>query len=166
MPQFPEIPNRIAFTAAAFEGGLVAVAMVLGWAFGVPPLRTFRFDLYGLGVGVVAALPPLVLFWLCVKVPLRPLKTIVKLLDESVVPLFRECELPQLVIIAGLAGVGEEMLFRGIVQAAAMEWIGGAYGEWGGLVVAAVLFGLLHPRYAHLRDTGCGDRVSISAGFG
>ena len=148
-----QIPNHFAFTAAAFEGSLVAVAVVLGWLFGLPPLKTFRPDLHDAGVALVATLPPLALFWACLKTPWKPLKRISEILDETIVPLFRECDYVQFVIIAILAGVGEEMLFRGIVQACIAEMVGGAYGIWIGLFAAAVLFGLLHlvtPTYAVL----------------
>ncbi len=40
-----------------------------------------------------------------------------------------------------LGGVGEEMLFRGVFQASFTSWWGVAWG----LIVASVLFGLLHP---------------------
>jgi membrane protease YdiL (CAAX protease family) len=151
MAQPPQIPNQFAFTAAAFEGSLVAVSIVLGWAFQLKPLQTFHPDLRDLGISIVATLPPLVLFWLCLKVPLPPLKRIVDILDETIVPLFRDCDFPQFAIIALLAGMGEEMLFRGIVQVSIAQEFPEPYGPWIGLGVAAVLFGLLHlvtPTYA------------------
>ena len=126
--------------AAAFEGSLVALAIVLGWLLGTWPLETFHFDPYHVLLALGATVPPLALFWLCIKFPLGPLKEIVQLMDEKVVPLFRDCRLVQLAVIAALAGLGEEMLFRGVVQ----EWIAGPCGPWIGLLAAAVLFGLLH----------------------
>ena len=48
-------------------------------------------------------------------------------------------------MIAALAGIGEETLFRGVIQAAVAQHVGGPRGVWLGLLVAAVLFGLLHP---------------------
>ncbi len=62
-----------------------------------------------------------------------------------VLPLFRDCRFTELAVIAALAGIGEEMLFRGVIQAAVAQQIGGPRGVWLGLLVAAVLFGLLHP---------------------
>lgn len=138
-------PRRFFLTAAAFEGGLAVVAIALGWLFGRPPLATFRFDSYDAAVGVAATLPPLGLFWLCLKSSWTPLQTITRILDEMIVPLFRQCRLAELVIIAALAGVGEETLFRGVIQTAVAEQIGGAAGAALGLLIAAVLFGMLHP---------------------
>jgi membrane protease YdiL (CAAX protease family) len=145
--------KNFALTAAAFEGGLVAVAIVLGWLLGKQPLATFRFDLRDAIVGIAATMPPLGLFWLCLKLPLQPFRTIVQILNETVVPMFRDCGYTQLAILSALAGVGEEMVFRGVVQATAASWIGGPHGVALGLLIAAVLFGLLHfitPTYAVL----------------
>ncbi len=149
--------------AAAFEGSLVALAIALGWLLGTSPLATFHYDPYDVLLALGATAPPLALFWLCIicctssrlpnKFPLGPLKEIVRIMDEMLVPLFRDCRLAQLAVIAALAGLGEEMLFRGIVQTAASEWIAGPYGPWIGLLAATVLFGLLHaitPAYALL----------------
>ena len=145
--------KNFALIAAAFEGSLVAVAIALGWLLGRPPLVTFRFDLYDALLGLAATLPPLGVFWLCLKLPIGPLRTITRFLDEMLVPMFRDCGVVQLAILAALAGLGEEMLFRGIVQATAAAWIGGPHGLVLGLLIAAVLFGLLHavtPTYAVL----------------
>jgi uncharacterized protein len=145
--------KHFALTAAAFEGGLAIAAIVLGWLLGQPTLASFHFELRDAALAMAATLPPLGLFWLCLKLPLRPLQTIARILDEVLVPLFRDCRLTDLAIIAALAGLGEEMLFRGVIQAAAAEEIGGPWGMWLGLAIAAVLFGLLHsitPTYALL----------------
>lgn len=139
--------------AAAFEGGLLVVAAGLGWLLGVRPLATFHFHWGHAALAGAATLPLTALFWVFVKCPWRPLRTIRQILDESLVPLFRGCNILQLAIIALLAGLGEETLFRGVVQAAAAEWIGGMEGPWIALALAAVLFGLLHsitPTYAML----------------
>jgi uncharacterized protein len=131
--------------AALFEGCLTPVAIGLGWLLGTPPLATlFHFTARDALLGVAAALPPLGLFWLCLICPWRPFAEIARITVETIVPLFRNCGLAQLAIIAALAGLGEETLFRGVVQAGAAQEIGGPYGVWIGLLVAAVLFGLLH----------------------
>ncbi len=140
-------------TAAAFEGSLVAVAIGLGWLFNIRPLATFGFDPLDALLGAAATLPPLALFFLCMKTPLGPLRKITRIIDETLVPLFRDCRADQLAILAALAGLGEETLFRGVVQAGIAEAVGGPLGLWIGLLAAAALFGLLHvitPVYALL----------------
>ena len=145
--------KHFALMAAVFEGSLILAAIALGWLLDAPPLKTFQFNVQGVCVGLAATLPPLAVFWLCLKCPWRPLAKISRIMNEMIVPLFRECRLVELAIIAALAGVGEEMLFRGVVQAAVMQKIAGPGGVWFGLLGAAVLFGLLHlitPTYAIL----------------
>ncbi len=135
---------NFAVAAALFEGGLAVLAACIGWASDRPPLLTFRFNIVDLLWGISATLPPLSLLWLCIKAPWRPLAKIMQVLDQTFVPLFRQCRILELAVIALLAGLGEEMLFRGIVQAWVADKVGGSYGVALGLVVSAAIFGLLH----------------------
>ena len=114
-------------------------------AAGHAPLGTVHFDILGAAWGIAATLPMLAVFWLCLQCPWRPFTEITRILDESIVPLFRSCSIVELAIIAALAGIGEEMLFRGVIQAAATAGIGGQRGVWLGLLISAMLFGMLHP---------------------
>ncbi len=147
---FPK-PKNFAVWAAVFEGGLVFVALGLGWLFGIKPLESFHWNMAGLGIGVVAALLPLMLLWMCVKCPILPCRVLVELFDEFLLPLFRECNVLEMAVIAILAGIGEEMIFRGIVQAGLDGWISTPMGKWVAIIDAAILFGVLHaitPAYA------------------
>ena len=131
--------------AAVFEGLLTPLAIGLGWLLGTPALaKLFHFSGQDALLGVAAALPPLALFWFCLVSSWRPFVEIRKITVETLVPLFRDCGLAQLAIISALAGLGEETLFRGVVQAGAAQTIGGPYGLWLGLLLAAILFGALH----------------------
>ncbi|MCE5269280.1 MAG: CPBP family intramembrane metalloprotease [Planctomycetaceae bacterium] len=137
--------KRFAATAALFEGGLAVLAIALGWLLGQPATAAFHLNLRDTVIGLVATLPPLVAFCLCLKCPIQPLQEVARIVDELIVPLFRDCSILQLAIISALAGLGEEMLFRGVIQTAVAAEIGGPHGPWLGLLVAAMLFGLLHP---------------------
>jgi membrane protease YdiL (CAAX protease family) len=137
--------RHFALTAAAFEGSLALLAVGLARLLGTPPpLGTFHADWRSAALGLAAAVPPLVLFWLCVKCPWRPFRRIAEILDEMIVPLFRDCRVEQLAIVALLAGLGEETLFRGVVQTGIFQAVGPSRGEWIALLGAACLFGLLH----------------------
>jgi membrane protease YdiL (CAAX protease family) len=127
--------------AIAFEGGLLVVAWLLGWWWKQPPHEHTMLTARDLGLGVAASLPLLVGFWICVRWPVGPLARIKQFSDEVIRPLFRNCTILDIALISLLAGLGEEMLFRGVLQGAIGDWLGTAAG----LVVAAVLFGLLHP---------------------
>jgi uncharacterized protein len=137
--------KHFALTAVIFEGSLAVAAIALGWLLGQPPLQTLHFNFRDAALGVAATLPPLGLFWFCLKCPWKPFERIAHLLNVTIVPLFRDCGLAQLLMIAAAAGIGEEMLFRGTIQAAVAAGIGGPWSIWLGLLVASALFGLLHP---------------------
>lgn len=140
-------------TAAIFEASLVPVAIVAGWLLGTPPLQTFHVTATATLLGIAATVPLLGVFWLCLKCPLRPFQEIAEIVEKTLIPLFRECRTMEVAVIAAMAGIGEEMLFRGVLQAAVAKEIGGPAGVWLGLVIASALFGLLHsitPLYAVL----------------
>ncbi len=147
----PHPPKNIASIAATFEGSLAIIAVALGWAFGVMPTETLRWSLPAVGWGLVATVPMLVLLWICVNVPWRPLDNLTRKVEETIRPLLQGCSLVDLGAVSLLAGLGEEMLFRGFLQQLIADWVGGPTGIWAGLAMGAVVFGLLHaitPMYA------------------
>jgi membrane protease YdiL (CAAX protease family) len=147
MPTEPALQRHIVWIAVLFEGALAFLAAGLGWALAQRPLETFHWSAGDLALGAAACLPLLVVFVLCTRLPLRPLRRIRRLCDELVRPLFAACSFSDLAAIALMAGIGEELLFRGVLQAVLSRW----FGLWPGVAVASVLFGLLHlitPTYA------------------
>ncbi len=141
-------PHHFALMAAIFEGGLVVVAVGLGWLLDRDPMESFPEKpdeaAWGVGWGIAATLPPLLLLWLGLKCPWRPFVELTRVVDTLLVPLFRHLRLLELAVISVLAGLGEEMLFRGIIQQGTEDWVSGEPGVWVGLAAAAFLFGLMH----------------------
>ena len=137
-------PQNFSVVAAAFEGSIVVAAVGLGWLLGYAPLKTLSWSWADAGWGLLGVLPPLGVLVLCVNCRWAPLARVIAVLDEVIVPLFAPCRGIEFAVIALLAGLGEEMLFRGVIQTALADWIGGAAGLWIGLMAAAVLFGLAH----------------------
>jgi membrane protease YdiL (CAAX protease family) len=153
MEEEPQPAYPFIVWAAGLEGGLAVLAVLLGWLLGLKPLETLDFSMEAVGIGVTATFPLLAAFWVLVKYPVGPFRSTLRFLDEFLLPLFRQSSALELLIVSLLAGLGEEMLFRGIVQAGLTGWIGPPAGVWIALVVAAVVFGLLHaatPTYALL----------------
>ena len=139
------LPNTSFVVAVAlFEGSLAVLAVSLGWVFDVRPLETFHWALSGLGWGVLAALLLLGLLIASLKWPFRPFAKILEFLEAAILPLFRQCTVLELAGISFLAGLGEELLFRPIVQGGLARWVGGSWGPVIGLAAAALIFGLLH----------------------
>jgi uncharacterized protein len=138
-------PNTSFVVAAAlFEGSLAVLAVCLGWALDILPWETFRWSWWGLGWGVLATIPLAGMLLASLRLPLRPFRKILNFLEATVLPLFRRCSLLELAGIAFLAGLGEELLFRTIVQGGVSAWIGKPGGQVLGLFVAALVFGLMH----------------------
>lgn len=137
-----EAPSRryILTVAVLFEGGLAGLACLLGWGADLPIWEGLAGNAADVALGAAAALPMLALFVACVRLRWRPLERIRTFVDEVVRPLFRECTVADLAIISVLAGVGEELLFRGFLQQAFDTWL----GPWPALAITSVLFGLMH----------------------
>ena len=124
--------SRLLVVALAGEGLLTGVALAwirlrgLGVEAGDP--------VAGLGLGLGAAvLLALVNYAVLRLAPaIQPVRAIRRLYRETLRPLFATARPFEIVGVSLAAGVGEELLFRGAVQA-----------EFG-LVVASLLFGLAH----------------------
>jgi membrane protease YdiL (CAAX protease family) len=133
--------------AILVEGGLAVLALFIGGLFSQPPLETFTFDITAALIGVAATIPLLVLFYVLMRWPIGPMAPIRRFSLEVLCPVLSPCTVPDLGAISLLAGVGEEMLFRGTLQAALAR----ESNLWLGLLAASVLFGVLHaitPAYA------------------
>jgi membrane protease YdiL (CAAX protease family) len=133
-------PRTIVLLAILVEGGLIVVAWLLGWLLGQPPLRTFAWDYAGALWGLAGTLPMALLFLLILRWPVGPLRPIRRFSEEVLRPMLAPCSVLDLLGISVLAGLGEEMLFRGVLQAYFSQWA----GPWAGLALASVLFGLMH----------------------
>ena len=132
--------RRIVWLAIIFEASLLLVAQPVGWLLGVSPLASMEIRLEVALLGLLATLPPLGLMLLLTEVPWEPFRRLMRELDENLLPLFRNSTPLELALIALAAGVGEEALFRGAIQAG----VGHLATPVVGLAVASVLFGLAH----------------------
>ncbi|MDR3639390.1 MAG: CPBP family intramembrane metalloprotease [Isosphaeraceae bacterium] len=133
--------SRLVVLAVLFEAGLAPLALVLGRILNQPPLAGFAWSMWDACLGAVATLPMLALLAIVVRWPVGPLGPIKQFFDREVRPLLRTRPWYDLALISIAAGVGEEMLFRGVIQGALSH----ALGQTAGLVVASLIFGALHP---------------------
>jgi hypothetical protein len=133
--------RRLLLLAVLFEGGLGAVACLLGWLLGYPFWQHLRADPADAALGAAASVPMLLLFAACVRWPAGPFAPLKRFADEVIRPLFAQCSLAELALIALLAGLGEELMFRGLLQDVLGRWL----GTWPALAVTSLLFGALHP---------------------
>jgi membrane protease YdiL (CAAX protease family) len=114
------------------EGGLAILAMAWAWFRGIR--IPFWVDVGSVGVALLATAGFLAVnfsLYLLGKRTGHP-AAVHAFLESQVFPLFRRASVSDLLVIAALAGLGEELLFRGVLQDELGIWI------------ASAVFGLLH----------------------
>jgi membrane protease YdiL (CAAX protease family) len=144
----------LVWLGTAVEGGLGVVALAIAWPFELAPWGRWHWRVDDLGYGLLAAVPMLLGFFAALRWPVGPLARIKRFSERLLATLFADASIVDLAMLSLAAGFGEEFLFRGLIQSGVAAWI----GLTGGIVVAAVLFGLMHfitPTYAVLA-TGLG----------
>ncbi|MBR30378.1 MAG: CPBP family intramembrane metalloprotease [Spirochaetaceae bacterium] len=135
--------------AVFVEGGMGLLAIGLGYLFGYQPLAMIHVELerWPDALGLAAIVPMFLGFLLIGKLNLEPLRLLRSKLDQVILPLFRGLYLSDLFWLSILAGVGEELLFRGFFHLWISDWL----GLPAAVILTAVLFGLVHwvtPIYA------------------
>lgn len=141
--------GRAIYVTIVFEGGIVVLAWLLAWLLGVRLRDMATITWAALGWSVACTVPPLLIMWVASELPWAPLRRIRREIDALLGTLFRDASLLDLAMVSLLAGVGEEGLFRGVLQTVVAGWTSPLWG----LAAASVLFGLMHfvtPTYALL----------------
>jgi membrane protease YdiL (CAAX protease family) len=130
--------------AVLVEGGLALVAALLAWLLSVPLREQFPLSGQPLAAaaarGIVVTLPMFALFWLLVHSKRPTLRHLRQQVEWLVHEMFPSGSIAQFGFVALLAGVGEELLFRGVIQMKLSEWM----SPPAGLVIASLLFGAVH----------------------
>ena len=73
--------------------------------------------------------------------PFAAIQRIDRLVREMFQQHMSHLKLWQLAVIAALAGIGEELLFRGLIQLGLCEWLG---IHWLAILIASLIFGSAH----------------------
>ncbi len=110
-------------------------ALLMAWFFGIKLFPLTKNLFRDLVIGTLGALIPLVLFAIILSgkinnVPL--LGSLKRTIIDDIKPIFSETKFIDLCFISACAGFGEELLFRGVIQAKL------------GIVASSIVFGLLH----------------------
>ncbi len=143
-------PRFDSFTliAVLFESGLALAAVLIGWLFAFSPVEKLRLDAGNwwqmVLLGVAAAVPMFAGLAAIERLPLAPLVRLREVAEKLLVKLIGRCTLAELAIISLCAGLGEEVLFRGLLQGGLAAWLGEPWGVWIALAVASLVFGLAH----------------------
>lgn len=126
--------------ALVAEALLIPLALGLALLLGQTPWAEFPRPLGTLVIAVAATVPlaaGLALFGRYGPDWFRELESLVQ---PAVEMLFQGRGRAIVILASLLAGFGEELLFRGVLQA----WLTGSMGPWPALGLAAVVFGLMH----------------------
>jgi uncharacterized protein len=123
-----------------FQGALIPLALVLGVLLGIPVLGRFDWGISAVLAGVVAAVPMLGFLALLAATGLRAYRVLEIQVRSFLRRLFRGAPAGSVALLALLAGFGEEMLVRGVLQGWLSEQLPIAWA----ILLAAVVFGLAH----------------------
>jgi membrane protease YdiL (CAAX protease family) len=127
--------KKIMVLAVTMEGLALLLAVFLAWYFGISLMPLSENYLRDILIGTAGALVPFVFFLFLMteragKVAL--FGSLRRIVTTGVKEIFSNAKLIDLIVISLIAGISEELLFRGVLQA--------QYG----IVAASIVFGLAH----------------------
>ena len=134
-------PRRTVWIGIAFEAGLALLALGLAWCLGKSPLSQIHFNTLRLLAYAAATIPLVGGMRILLGMDWRLVRELRHLIDESVLPMFTGARWWELALLCAAAGLGEELLFRGLLQ----PIFCGSLGLVPGIVLVNLLFGLVHP---------------------
>ncbi len=145
-------PSRhMAGVAMVFESALVVLAAAIGWLFQRWPLPGVSPDsdqwpaqLVAVAWGTAASVPMILGLFLADRYPFGPLRDLQRAVDEKILPWLRNWTILEMAVVSLAAGLGEEMLFRGLLQTALTENLTGPWGWIIALMLASFVFGICH----------------------
>jgi membrane protease YdiL (CAAX protease family) len=143
MAETQERPNGFAM-AVVVEGGLALIAIFLAWLFRVPLREQLPATVEQLGYaaarGIFATLPMFAVFLWLVHSSRASIRALRRQVEWLIAEMFPVAGFAQFALVALLAGVGEELLFRGVLQHILGEWT----TPLASLAITSLLFGAAH----------------------
>ncbi|MDD5460741.1 MAG: CPBP family intramembrane metalloprotease [Methylococcales bacterium] len=136
-------------SACYFEASLVLVALFLGWIAGIDPFEKLHFSEAAIAYGIIGTAPLFLMFLALEQMQGESVVKIRKLLLQTLGPGLHRYHWSDLFMLAAIAGIAEELLFRGVIQ----PWMESSWGMAAGLIGSNIIFGLVHavtPLYAVL----------------
>lgn len=126
--------------AVVFEAALIPLALVLAIPLGLQPWQAFGVSPGTVLLAVAATAPLIAALAVFARVGAAWFEDVGALVRPLIESVFRGRGVTAVVVVSALAGIGEELLFRGVIQTG----MSASFGAWPGLLVASVLFGLMH----------------------
>ncbi|MCH9655740.1 MAG: CPBP family intramembrane metalloprotease [Planctomycetes bacterium] len=122
-----------------FSIAFIFIAFGVGWLLGVSPLQHLNWNWTDLFIGIGAAMPMFLFFLISVRVPIQSFQKIKQFLLAELGPRIEHGSILELFILSIFIGLGEEMLFRGVLQSWASQ-----YGILAAIIFTNFLFGIVH----------------------
>lgn len=154
-PEIPEDPDGEPtrapvglLVAVVFELSLGVIAVAVGWVVQVDPLQ-FLPDSPGgwlrdFVIGVLAAAPLGIGMLALDRSRIEAFRHLRRIVDQLLLPFFRNASMVHLALVSLAAGVGEELFFRGLIQNGLRQGWAAAWGGAAAWLAAGLLFGLAH----------------------
>jgi len=117
--------------AGLVQGGVVLLAFLAGYLIDVDPFSLVRWETQSVVWGLLAVVPMFLMY--------RFSPGLRKLAMDALGESLSQCRWYDLLLLATLAGVGEELLFRGVLYAGLSR-----INPWLALIASNVAFGILH----------------------
>ncbi|NOQ14393.1 MAG: CPBP family intramembrane metalloprotease [Methyloprofundus sp.] len=137
----PSIDSENFFkTACYFESALILVAIALGWIAEINPFEFIIFNEQVVINGIMGTLPLCIIFLALNQITVESLQQIRQVLQNTLGPGLAKHHWTDLFVLAAIAGISEEILFRGVIQ----PWLENSWGIMAGLLISSLLFGLIH----------------------
>jgi membrane protease YdiL (CAAX protease family) len=127
---------------------LLLTAFFLGWLMGFGPTEDLSWSWVDLGYGLLATVPMLFMLLAMLLIPGSGIRRIREFLRDTLGPFLSRCRIVDLLLLAVLAGVCEEVLFRGFLYGYIRQFDRGL-----AILICNLAFGLAHlvtPLYAFL----------------
>jgi len=122
------------------EGGLLVLGMILLRFSQLEAWTKFNISWWSTASALLLCLPMLTLLFFFDRSNWELMIRFRHEFDEKIIPIFANNKLPDLIVIALLAGVGEELFFRGWLQ----NFLISTIEIWLGILIASAIFGLFH----------------------
>jgi membrane protease YdiL (CAAX protease family) len=150
--------------ACYFEGSLIIVAIVLGWIADIDPFANIIFSETAVFYGIIGTIPLFIFFVALYQIQIDAFQQVKRTLLETLAPSMHRYHWTDLFVLGAIAGITEEILFRGVIQ----PWMESSWGMTSGLIASSIIFGLVHavtPLYA-LLATLVGIYLGLAMDYG
>jgi len=132
--------NTLLLVTVIIEGGLYFLGLALMNSAEIELRSVFNISWISTIYALLLTLPMFVALYLVERSRWEPIVHLRNEMDENILPIFANCKVVDLAVIAFFAGVGEEFFFRGWMQAVLVERSGVLIG----ILITSLVFGLLH----------------------